>query len=202
MVGRARTERISGICGDMYCALADRPEADQALAINELIETWMPRSVRLKLRTMTYTEREGFVAVRSSVHHLREKYWTAGNWLELRLCKYISMAVFSFGGRLLSKVQRDDGSWERPVLLPAPANQNRARQDHIFGPMLVPSPFRDPAQISQAQAELLKGHDISVTEDGQGASIDIFTATSRAFQHARRNHNYIPPSPAYQWYLW
>ena len=66
----ARRQRISRICRPMYCALADRPEADQALAINELIETWLPRSTRLHLRGMTYVEREGFVAVRSVIHHL------------------------------------------------------------------------------------------------------------------------------------
>ena len=42
---------------------------------------------------------------------------------------------------------------------------------------------------------MLKGHDISVTEDGKGASIDIISATSRAFQYARNNNNYTPPSP-------
>ena len=104
------------------------------------------------------------------------------------------MGVFTLGAKLFSKVQQDDGSWARPVLVPMPANQNRARQDNIFSALLVPSPFRRPEQIAAAQEALLKDHDISVSEDGKGASIDIFAATSRAFQHARSNNNYIPPS--------
>ena len=169
----ARRQRISRICRSMYCALADRPEADQALAMNELIETWLPRSTRLHLRGMTYVEREGFVAVRSAIHHLRTKHWTAGNWLELRLCKYIATGVFKFGTRLFSKVQKDDGSWEQPVLVPMPSNRNRARQDQIFCALPVPSPFRRPEQIAQAQTDLLKQHDITISEDGKGANIDI-----------------------------
>ena len=95
----------------MICiaCLADRPEADQALAINELTETYVTRGVRLRMRTMTYAEREGFVAVRSAVHTLRTEYWTPANWLELRLCKYIAMGVFRLGGKLFSKLQDADG---------------------------------------------------------------------------------------------
>jgi hypothetical protein len=42
----------------MYRAVCDRPEADQALAINELIETYFPRSIRLLLRELSFVERE------------------------------------------------------------------------------------------------------------------------------------------------
>ena len=47
MQHNAQYQRVRRVCRDMYCALADRPEADQALAINELIETYVTRSVRL-----------------------------------------------------------------------------------------------------------------------------------------------------------
>ena len=127
MQGLAQYQRVRRICRDLYCVLADRPEADQALAINELIETYMTRGVRLRMRTMTYAEREGFVAVRSAVHKLRTEYWTPANWLELRLCKYIAMGVFRLGGKLFSKEQDTDGSWRTQVLLPRPSNMHRAR---------------------------------------------------------------------------
>ena len=80
------------------------------------------------------------------------------------------------------------------MLVPCPSNMNRARQDQIFSPILVPSPFRDPDQVAAAQTELLAGHDIAISDDGKSANIDIFKATSRAFKHARDNNNYIPPS--------
>ena len=67
---------------------------------------------------------------------------------------------------------------------------NRAKQDQVFSP-----PFRDPGQIDAAQETLLADHDISISEDGKGADIDIFSATSRAFDHARHNNNYTPPTP-------
>ena len=54
------------MCREMYSALSDRPESDQALAINELVETYVTRGVRLQMRAMTYTEREGHVAVRNA----------------------------------------------------------------------------------------------------------------------------------------
>ena len=147
------------------------------------------------MRTMSYAEREGYVAVRSAIHTLRTKHWTPANWLELRLCKYIAMGVFKFGGKLFSKLQDDNGTWRTQVLVPLPKNHHRARQDQIYRPILVPSPFRDPDQIAAAQTELLAGHDVCVSDDGKSALIDIFKATSRAFKHARDNHNYIPPTP-------
>ena len=108
----AQRQRVRLICRDMYKAVADRPEEDQALAINELVETYMPRSVRLLLRAHTFVEREKYVAIRSTVYELREKYWTAENWLELRLCKYIATGVFRLGHKLFSMVQNNDGVWE------------------------------------------------------------------------------------------
>ena len=78
--------------------------------------------------------------------------------------------------------------------MPVPSNQNRARQDQIYTPILVPFPFREPTQVAAAQTALLAGHDISISDDGKSANIDIFTATARAFKHARDNNNYIPPS--------
>lgn len=125
---------------------------------------------------------------------MRKKYWTPDNWLELRLCKYIAMGVFTMGTKLFSKLQDTDGEWKRQVLVPAPSNMHRTRQDQVFGPINVPSPFRDPNQIAEAQTSLLADHDIEVSEDGKSANIDIFKATSRAFRHARDNNNYIPPS--------
>ena len=137
MQHNAQYQRVRHICREMYCSLADRPESDQALAINELTETYMTRGVRLKMRKMSYTEREGFVAVRSAVHALRTRYWTPANWLELRLCKYIAMGVFTLGTKLFSKMQDSDGAWKTQVLVPMPANQNRAKQDQIFCAILT-----------------------------------------------------------------
>ena len=185
----AQRQRVRLICRDMYRAIADRPESDQALAINELIETYMPRSVRLQLRSHNFVEREQYVAVRAAVYNLREKYWTAENWLELRLCKYIATGVFRLGHKLFSMVQNSDGVWESQVLVPMPSNINRARQDHVYSALLVPSPFRNPTAVADAQKEVLKHHDFEVSEDGKCAVIDIFGAARSAHGKAVLNKN-------------
>ena len=194
MEHEAQRQRVRWVCRDMYRAIADRPEADQALAVNELVETYLTRGVRLRLRDHTFVERERYVGVRAAVYHLREKYWTPENWLELRLTKYIAMGVFTVGHKLFSMLQSDDGLWQRQILVPAPSNLNRARQDFIYGPLPVPSPFREPRAVITAQRELLKGHDIDISDDGGCASIDPFAAGSSAVMKARKNNNYIEPN--------
>ena len=188
-------QRVRLICRDMYRALSDRPESDQALAVNELVETYLTREVRLRLREHTFVERERYVGIRAAVYELREKYWTAENWLELRLTRYIASGVFRLGHKIFSMVQDSDGVWERQVLVPTPSNKNRAKQDHIFGPLPVPSPFRHHTAVAAAQAELLKHHEFDISEDGKCAVIDIFGAAQSAHAKAVQNNNYDSASP-------
>ena len=176
MERRARYQRVRLVCRDMYRVISDRPDVDQALAVNELIETYLSRSVRLEMRALSYAERERYVGIRTAIYDLREKYWTPENWLELRLCKYISTGVFRLGHKLFSMVQNEDGAWKREVLIPAPQNLNRARQDHVYGPLPVPSPFRHPNAVAAAQTTLLSGQQFEVSEDGKGCSIDPIVA--------------------------
>lgn len=190
----AQKKRIYRASRAMYAVLADRPEADQALAVNELIETYLSRGARLELRQQTFVEREAYVAVRASIYTLREKFWTAENWLELRLLKYIATSVFKVGHKLFSMKQSDDGVWERQTLIPAPSNLNRARQDHIYGPLHVPSPFRHSTTVAGAQEELLKDHPFDISEDGIAASIDPFQAANLAVGKAVANDNLEPPN--------
>ena len=178
----------------MYSTLSDRPVEDQALAVNELIETYLSREARLLLRNHTYVEREGYVAVRFAIGELREKFWTAENWLELRLCKYIATGVFRVGHKLFSMLQNDDGVWQKQTLVPSPKNMNRARQDHIYGPLPVPSPFRHPSSVAEAQEELLKDHPFDISKDGIAASIDPWQAANLAVRKAVQNNNLEPPN--------
>ena len=196
MERNARYQLIRLVCKDMYFHIADRPEEDQALAVNELIETYLTRGVRLQLRKETFVEREHYVAVRSACHKLRNTYWTAENLLELRLTKYIATGDFRMADKLFSMIQNTDGTWERQALMPVPSNQNHAKQDHIFGALPVPSPFRNPAAVHDAQKQLLSTYDFEVTEDGKGCAIDPFQAASAAIRKARANNNYTEPTPA------
>ena len=164
----------------MYSVLSDRPAVDQAHAINELIETYCTREVRVLLRAETYVERERYVGIRSAIFQLREKHWTPEAWLELRLSKYIAMGVFSLGHKLLSLGQNADGVWEKQELVPAPSNLNRARQDHVYGRLPVPSPFRNPASVAAAQKDVLKGTAFEISDDGHSCAIDPFAAASSA----------------------
>ena len=102
----ARRQRVRLMCRDMFRAVCDRPEADQALAINELIKTFFPRSTRLLLRELSFVERERYVGIRSAIADLGDKFWTHENWLELRLTKYIAATgVFKLGHKLFSMLQ-------------------------------------------------------------------------------------------------
>lgn len=195
MERRARYQRVRLVCRDMYRVISDRPDVDQALAVNELIETYLSRSVRLEMRALSYAERERYVGIRAAIYDLREKYWTPENWLELRLCKYISTGVFRLGHKLFSMVQNEDGAWKREVLIPAPQNLNRARQDHVYGPLPVPSPFRHPNAVAAAQTTLLSGQQFEVSEDGKGCSIDPIVAAQAAVDKARQNKNYDTSRP-------
>ena len=192
----ARYQRLRIANRKMYAEIADRPAADQALAINELIETYCTREVRLLLRNETYVERERYVGCARAIFNLRENYWTPEAWLELRLSKYLATGIFRLGHKLLSMAQNSDGVWERQTLVPAPANLKRARQDHIYGRLPVPSPFRDPSAIAEAQTELLSGTEFDIPDDGKACAIDPFEAAATAFAKAQSNKNYdssVPP---------
>ena len=92
-------------------------------------------------------------------------------------------------------IQNDEGVWERQILVPAPSNLNRARQDHIYGPLPVPSPFRHPNAVATAQADLLSEQSFLVTDDGKSSGIDPIAAAQSAINKARKNDNYDTTRP-------
>ena len=144
-------QRVWRAAVDIAADLVDRPPSDQAKILNDVIETCVSREVRLLLREESYVQRERFVAVRWAFEEMREKWWTAHNWLELRLKKFVPNGVYVFGHKLFSKLQDADGIWQRQVFLPIPTPVWRARQDNIFTPLWVESPFRNPPEIAAAQ---------------------------------------------------
>jgi hypothetical protein len=101
--------------------------------MNDLIETVLDRETRLLLREGSFVQRERYVAVRWAIGELNSKWWTAHNWLELRLKKFLYMRVFTLGGKLFSRKQDADGVWQHAVLLPLLSPAWRARQDGISG---------------------------------------------------------------------
>eukprot|EP00965_Chrysotila_dentata_P089161 2944204-Pleurochrysis_carterae.AAC.1 len=77
------------------------------------------------------------MAVRWAVKTLRSDWWTAENWLELRLRKYITMDVFRWGSIIFSKLPNADGEWESQVLLDVPdGGGRRSRRYGIRNPIL------------------------------------------------------------------
>ena len=75
------------------------------------------------------------------------------------------------------------------MLVPMPSNPHRARQDHIYRALPVPSPFRNPSAVAAAQKEVLKHHDFEISEDGKCAVIDIWGAAKCAHEKAVSNKN-------------
>ena len=173
----------------MAAELFGRSKSDQAKAVNDLIETVLDRETRLLLREESYVQRERYVAVRWAIRELNGKWWTAHNWLELRLKKFLSMRVFSLGGKLFSRKQDADGVWQRAVLLPQPSPRWRARQDGIYTPLFVPSPFRDPEHIKAAQDKVLQDFHFDISADGKAVSLDPLERGHACLKHALDKDN-------------
>ena len=146
----ARERRVWRAAVDIAADLVNRPPSDQSNILNDVIETCVSREVRLLLREESYVQRERFVAVRWAFEEMREKWWTAHNWLELRLKKYVPNGVYVYGHKLFSKLQDADGIWQRQVFLPIPTPAWRARQDQIYTPVWVESVFWNPPEIAAA----------------------------------------------------
>ena len=72
MERNARYQRTRRVCRELYWHMGDRPASDQAHIINELIETYCIREVRILLRGETYVERERYVGIREAIFTLRE----------------------------------------------------------------------------------------------------------------------------------
>jgi hypothetical protein len=177
----------------MCTSLYGRPKVDQAKAVNELIETLLDRETRLLLREESYVERERYVAVRWAFRELNTNWWTAHNWLELRLKKFLTMRVFQLGGKLFSRKQNADGAWQPAVLMPLPTPAKRARQDGIYTPLFVPNPFRQPEQIKAAQDTVLEGFHFDVSADGKAVSLDPLERGHACLKHAQDRHNLRAP---------
>ena len=45
-----------------------------------------------------------------------------------------------------------------------PGPRDKARKDGIFGDMSVPSPFRGPKSVKEAQDDILKNHHFTVSD--------------------------------------
>ena len=177
----------------LMAQLFARSKVDQAKAINELIESCLDRETRLLLREESYVQRERYVAVRWAVGELNAKWWTAHNWLELRLKKFLSMRVFTLGGKLFSRKQDRDGVWARAVLMPIPVPAYRARQDGIYTPLFVPNPFRNPVQIKVAQDKVLENFHFDISADGKAVSLDPLERGHACLKHARDKNNLRAP---------
>ena len=185
MAPNNQQRRVAKLAVTMCATLYGRPNVDQAKAVNDLIETCLDRETRLLIRQESYVQRERYVAVRWAVGEMNANWWTAHNWLELRLKKFLSMRVFTLGGKLFSQKQDAEGSWQRAVLMPIPAPAWRARQDGIYTPLFVPNPFRNPVQIKAAQEKVLEGFHFDISADGKAVSLDPLERGYACLKHAQ-----------------
>ena len=194
MEPKAQQRRACKCAVLMASVLFGRPKVDQAKAINDLIETCTDRETRLLLRGESFVQRERFVAVRWAFDEMRASWWTAQNWLELRLKKFLTMRVFRYGSKLFSKTLNADGEWVRAVLLPVPSPQWRARQDGIYSPLFVPDPFRGDKQIKKAQDHVLRNFHFSTSADGKGVTLDPLERGMACMKHAKDKDNLRKPT--------
>ena len=146
--------------------------------------------VRIAWRATAAGSVERYLAVRDAIAKLRAEWWTAANWLEMRVVKHLSCSVFEFGHRLFSKTQSDDGEWSRAFLLPAPPFVTENRRWKIWGAMGIPSIFRDPGQVASAQDVMLQHQTIEVSADGKAANFDPIDLSREAVTHARKANNF------------
>ena len=195
MLSFVQQRRVARCAVTMMATLFGRPPTDQAKAVNDLIETCLDRETRLLLRQESYVQRERFVAARWVISELNTNWWTAHNWLELRLKKFLTMRVFKLGAKLFSRKQDRDGVWKRVVLLPVPSPAWRGRQDCIYTPLFVPSPFRDPDSIKAAQDFVLKDFHFDVSGDGKAIGLDPLERGLACLKHAHTQQNLRTPVP-------
>ena len=135
----------------------------KAGVVDRLLETF-DAETRALLRALPVVAREGFVAVRGAISKLQNMWWTPMNWLELRLKKYLVMRVFTHGHKLFSKRLCSDGIWRSATFMKIPGPLHKARKDGIYADLKVPSPFRSPKAIKEAQDDVLRHHHFAVAE--------------------------------------
>ena len=70
-----------------------------------------------------------------------------------------------------------------------PTPQHRAREEGIYGPLMVPSPFRTPQELAKAQDKILEGYTVTCADDGLGASFDPMQCSDDCLKYARAQKN-------------
>ena len=192
---RGRKNRIFKMAHFMHRQLQRfTTAAERAEVVDEMLEL-QEQDFREELRGKGVVARERYLAVRDAIAYLKEHFWTAENWLELRILKYVPMSVFCMAHNLLSKKQDEHGLWHPAVLLKIPGKVWRARKDGIFSHLMVPSPCRNPHQLKKAHDVVLEPeakHE-SISEDGKGVQFDALAMGAEAMKKARDTGNLHPP---------
>eukprot|EP00965_Chrysotila_dentata_P210870 6186150-Pleurochrysis_carterae.AAC.1 len=193
--------RVSDLFKTVAAALEGREDREQALFLNRLIESRSLSLHRLlrnstNARICSYVRRERFIAVRWAIKELRNNHWTAENWLELRLKKFLKVDVFRWGARLFSrKLDQSTGQWLPQMLLPLPDGSKRSREEGIFHALRVPSPFRNDAAMKQALDDLLTVGDKKCinSPDGRGVSFNPHAMMRDCLNNAKSDNNVAAP---------
>eukprot|EP00965_Chrysotila_dentata_P016828 557950-Pleurochrysis_carterae.AAC.1 len=143
--------------------LGARPDANRAEVVNELLLK-MPPAERVKLRQMPAMQQEHFIGKRDVIAKLKREYWTTQASLDVRLSNFMPVRAMEEMRLILSKRQRDDGKWFRPVLvdLPAGAPRSSNRALGIHRPVTVPSPIVPPALLASGLDKLLDPFELKV----------------------------------------
>ena len=171
------------------------PAEEQASVLDTVLQG-RPEEVRASLRGKFYIRCEGFLAARSAITKLQSEWWTAENWLELRLKKFLPMSVFTLGHKLFSKTEGENGRWVSATLLPGPIRDEGewgdAHKWGIRGPLRVPSPFRPPWAMKAAMEKILSKHRFKVSDDGVAAALDPVQMSNECLNAAATSDNLLP----------
>eukprot|EP00965_Chrysotila_dentata_P078320 2581145-Pleurochrysis_carterae.AAC.1 len=130
--------------------------------LNEIM-LGLPATARQTLRQLSSMQQERFLAQREVVSKLRRDYWTVQASLDIRLSNFMPVRAMEEMRLILSKRQRGDGTWYKPVLEPvpeAPRASNRALG--IYKPLRVPAPIVRPALLASGLNELLDPYSLHV----------------------------------------
>eukprot|EP00965_Chrysotila_dentata_P047369 1571601-Pleurochrysis_carterae.AAC.2 len=168
-----------------------RPVEDHAHAVNAIIQAFSVEQ-RAELRKLTALQQERFLAQRDLCQLLRSQHFTPKGSLSIRLDNFLPTRALDRANTVLSKVQDEDGTWRRPILLSMPSGcrtSNRALG--ICSPLRMFNVLSLPREIAAALDEVVTPFgELSVGgNDFNTAAWDIRTMASSVLAAAAAFNN-------------
>eukprot|EP00965_Chrysotila_dentata_P200416 6179966-Pleurochrysis_carterae.AAC.3 len=128
-----------------------RPTEDMPHVLNRVIQA-MSVGVRDCLRALSACQKERFIAQRGFLQQLKNDVFTPKNAWEARLENFWLTRAMERANTVFTKVQRDDGTWARRVLVRLPTAGKKSNR--VFGIYRPLSMCRVFAQSTHMKAQL------------------------------------------------